>query len=129
MRVNKTYIALALGAFCMLAVSATAGQVVLGGDLAKVEQRQNYDAPVIAAGTGQTELPFSEKDTDHGRYISASDAVQHISVTALSSLTFAIVIALVNNDEHDPPMGAAWVPRHTIFHKVLFRAIISPNAP
>jgi hypothetical protein len=88
-------------------------------------------APVLSVQNQQD--PFNKHAGDHGgagsKYISASDAVPHVSVTSVSPLTFAVVIALVNNDEHKPTPRSPVVPRQSVLHKVLFRSIISPNAP
>lgn len=77
--------------------------------------------------------PFSKSGNEEGGAgsltISASDAVPHASVTTISPLTFAVVISILNGDKHDRESIVTDPVILTVFHKVLFRAIISPNAP
>jgi hypothetical protein len=112
--------------------SVTFGAVVSTSHTFELQsQSERGNVPVIRICENQR-IPFSNK-TDHGgaggKYISAADAVPHISVTAVSTLTFAIVIALFNYDGHDSPTRVPVIPRQSFLHKILFRAIISPNAP
>jgi hypothetical protein len=134
MGLKRAYIVLAITAVVVVSISTTVGASIPSFHSIEIEQQPTYcNAPVITVSNEQNGLPFSKGSADHGgagsKYIAASDAVTHASVTAVNSLTFAIVIALVNNDEHDRPARAPDVPRLTVFHKILFRSIISPNAP
>ena len=133
MRITKSYIALTITALVVFAISTAAGAALPSIDHIKLEQQAYCNAPAITVSPEQHGMPFSGNGADHGgagsKYISASDAVPHASVTAISSLTFAIVIALINTGKHDRPSRAPDVPRLTVFHKILFRSIISPNAP
>ncbi|HZY80599.1 MAG TPA: hypothetical protein VFE50_13830 [Cyclobacteriaceae bacterium] len=134
MRLNKLYIALIFGTLFSFSISTSIGAVISSDTSIELEQRPGYcHSPVITIGSDQNKLPCSGSGADHGgagsTHLSASDAVPHVSVTSISSLTFAFVIALVNNDEHDGPTHVPDAPRLTVLHKVLFRSIISPNAP
>lgn len=134
MRLTKYHIALTFGAFFLLSYTLSWGTNISTGRWVELAQQSKHcGAPSIIVKTEQHGLPFSKNGADHSgagsKYIGVSDAVPHVSVTAISSLTFAIVIALVNNDQHDPPARAPAVQKLTVFHKVLFCSIIAPNAP
>jgi len=77
--------------------------------------------------------PFSkagQKDGSTGTSIFvSSEAVPHASITTISPLTFAVAISLLNNDKHDREPFVTTPATLALFHKILFRAIISPNAP
>jgi hypothetical protein len=134
MGLKKPHIVLAVAALVVVSMSATARASIPSFHPIELEKQPTYcNAPVITIGNEQNRLPFSNGNPDHGgagsKFITASDAVPHASVTAVSSLTFAIVIALINNGEHDRPTRAPDAPKLTVFHKILFCSIISPNAP
>jgi hypothetical protein len=109
----------------------SAASLPVSGAIEFQEASTQFHTPVLSVQNNQN--PFAQKHDDHGgagsKYLSASDAVPHASVTSVSSLTFAVVIAIVNNDEHKPVVRVPVVPRQTVLHKVLFCSIISPNAP
>ncbi len=133
MKARTIHIAFTIAAFAMFVVSGCMAAGLSSADHIKLEQQAYCNAPTITVSTEQHGMPFSGNGADHGgagsKYISASDAVPHASVTAISSSTFAIVIALINSGKHDRPGRAPDVPSLTVFHKILFRSIISPNAP
>lgn len=129
MRLTTFYISLAFGAFVLLSSTMTMGAGISGGKAPELERQSSYSGvPVLTNKTGQG-LPFSKHGSKQGKCFSASDAITHLSVTGTTSPTFAIVIALVKNDEHDLPTRVLFVPELSVFHKVLFSSIISPNAP
>jgi hypothetical protein len=132
MTTGKLYITIVLALLTWISASATlAAALPVSSNLELDEASMPCHAPVLSVQNQQN--PFNKQTDDHGgagsKYISASDAVPHISVTSVSSLTFAVVIALLNNDEHKPTPRSPIVPRQSVLHKVLFRSIISPNAP
>ena len=132
MRIGKVHLAIISVLLMWLSASTTlAAALPVSSNLELDEASMPCHVPVLSVQNQQN--PFNKQTGDHGgagsKYISASDAVPHISVTSVSSLTFAVVIALLNNDEHKPIPRSPVVPRQSVLHKVLFRSIISPNAP
>jgi hypothetical protein len=132
MRIGKIHFVIVSVLLMWLSVSTTrAAALPVSSNLELDQASMPFHAPVLSVQVQKN--PFNKQPNDHGgagsKYISASDAVPHITVTAISSLTFAVVIALVNNDEHKPAPRSPVVPRQSVLHKVLFRSIISPNAP
>lgn len=87
----------------------------------------------IVSLKAHNDSPFSKAQNEErgagSVTISSSDAVPHASVTTISPQTFAVLISLLNNDKHDRALIITAPARLTVLHKVLFRAIISPNAP
>lgn len=132
MRVSKLYFVVVSVVLVWLSASTTlAASFPTSATLELEEASEPCHATVLSVQANYN--PFANQNSDHGgagsKYISASDAVAHVSVTAVSAATFAVVIALVNNDQHKPTSRSPAVPRQTTLHKILFRSIISPNAP
>lgn len=133
MKLKVLYIVVFATILVALGTPSAAAVMELSPVVPQVESPTENCQVTILQEQNKYSSPFSNQSTEHGgagsTYISISDAVPHISVTSISSLTFAVVIALVNNDEHKPTPRSPVVPRQTVLHKVLFRSIISPNAP
>ncbi len=129
MRVSRLYIVLVSALLVLASVSNGFGAIV-PGSMAKAEAAIHCDAPVLK-DAGTYGLPFPGRDHNGAgeTVIADADAVPLGTLTVVSPGSFAVVICLINVDEGNDTDREYLVPGQIVFHKVLFRSIISSNAP
>ncbi len=133
MKLKALYLIVFIMTLVALGTPSTAAVIDLSSGVPQVESATKNCHVTMLQMQKDNASPLSGQSSQHGgagsKYIKASDVVSHVSVTTISSLTFAIVIGLVNNNVPVRSSESDFVPRRTVLHEVLFSSIISPNAP